>query len=134
MRKILVCFMVVWMVSVVSGQDYSWQKPHAKVLPTGDLEWAPEAFEYEPGEMVRYIDFEQGNDANDGATKATAWKHHPWDPAASGKAKSGANGVDTFVFKQGVTYRGNMIVPGGTKGSEGNPIRPPRLASAPMLE
>ncbi len=121
--KVMITLMFAGILGMVFAQDYSWQKPHAKVLPTGDLEWTPEDFEYSPGEVVRYIDFESGNDANDGATKATAWKHHPWDPAATAKAKSGANGVDTFVFKQGVTYRGNMIVPDGTKGSEDNPIR-----------
>jgi len=38
-----------WAILIASGnlmhaQDsarWSWQEPHAKVLPTGDLEWAP---------------------------------------------------------------------------------------------
>ena len=37
---------------------WSWQEPQAKVLPTGDLEWAPEPFEFKAGESVRYIDFD----------------------------------------------------------------------------
>ncbi|MFP4380287.1 MAG: LamG-like jellyroll fold domain-containing protein [Candidatus Sumerlaeia bacterium] len=126
MRRLLITIASLLLIAVANiciAQDFSWQKPHAKVLPTGDLEWAPEAFAYKPGNMVRYIDFENGNDSNDGATQATAWKHHPWDPAASGGAKSGARGVDTFVFKQGVTYRGHMNVPAGTKGSDDHPIR-----------
>jgi len=86
---------------------WSWQRPHAKVLPTGDLAWAPEAFRFEPGESVRYIDFESGNDANDGLTKQTPWKHHPWDPSAGGEATA-CRGVHTYVFKQGVLYRGEM--------------------------
>ena len=45
---------------------WSWQEPQANVLPTGDLEWAPKAFEFKPGGPIRYIDFESGNDANDG--------------------------------------------------------------------
>lgn len=85
----------------------SWQMPHAKVLSTGDLEWAPTAFEFKPGESVRYIDFESGNDANDGLTKQTPWKHHPWDPKAGGKAMA-CKGPHTYVFKQGVIYRGEM--------------------------
>src|SRR3974377_1216092 len=40
-----------------SVTHYSWQEPHAKVLPTGDLEWAPQAFEFKAGDSVRYIDF-----------------------------------------------------------------------------
>ena len=50
------------------------------MLPTGDLEWAPQPFEFKAGESVRYIDFDGGNDANDGTSKQTPWKHHPWDP------------------------------------------------------
>ena len=41
---------------VVNAEDevrWSWQKPQAKVLPTGDLEWAPEPFAFRPGASVR---------------------------------------------------------------------------------
>ena len=41
---------------------YSWQKPDAKVLPNGVLEWAPQPFVFEKGDSVRYIDFEGGDD------------------------------------------------------------------------
>jgi hypothetical protein len=95
---------------VVKAQNlvrWSWQEPHAKVLPTGDLEWAPKAFEFKAGESVRYIDFESGNDANDGLSKQTPWMHHPWDPDANGKAAA-CKGVHTYVFKQGVDYRGEL--------------------------
>ena len=64
-------------------------------------------FEFKAGESVRYIDFESGNDANDGLSKQTPWKHHPWDPNAGGKAAA-CKGVHTYVFKQGVDYRGEM--------------------------
>ncbi|MHB1035713.1 MAG: LamG domain-containing protein [Pirellulales bacterium] len=86
---------------------WSWQEPQAKVLPTGNLEWAPKAFEFKAGESIRYIDFESGNDANDGLSKQTPWKHHPWDPNATGKAQA-CEGVRTYIFKQGVDYRGEM--------------------------
>jgi len=46
---------------VVNAQDtarWSWQEPQAKVLPTGDLEWAPKPFVFKAGESVRYIDFD----------------------------------------------------------------------------
>jgi hypothetical protein len=94
----------------VNAQDaprWSWQEPQAKVLPTGDLEWTPKPFEFKPGKSVRYIDFESGNDANDGLSKQTPWKHHPWDPDAVGNAAA-CKGVQTYVFKQGVDYRGEM--------------------------
>ena len=86
---------------------WSWQEPQAKVLATGDLEWAPQAFEFKAGGAVRYIDYEAGNDASDGLTKQTAWKHHPWDPNATGTAAT-CKGPQTYVFKQGVDYRGEL--------------------------
>ena len=58
-------------------------------------------------QSIRYIDFDAGNDANDGLSKQTPWKHHPWDPNATGNAKA-CNGSHTYVFKQGVDYRGEL--------------------------
>ncbi len=105
-------FLLVAAQGVVNAQNdarWSWRDPHAKVLRTGDLEWAPRAFEFKVGESVRYIDFDSGNDANDGRSKQTPWKHHPGDPNAGGKAAA-CKGVQTYVFKQGVDYRGEINV------------------------
>ncbi len=99
---------------------YSWQEPHAKVLPNGGLEWAPKPFVFEKGDSVRYIDFEAGDDAKDGKTPATAWKHHPWDANAAGESKA-SKGIQTFVFKGGVVYRGALKA--GESGAPGHPIR-----------
>ncbi len=101
--------LVAWhgLVNAQNVARWSWQEPQAKVLPTGDLEWSPKAFEFKAGDSVRYIDFESGNDANDGLSKETPWKHHPWDPNAGGKAAT-CKGAHTYVFKQGVDYRGEM--------------------------
>jgi hypothetical protein len=101
-------------------QKYSWEKPHAKVLETGDLQWQPEPFKYIAGSAVRYIDFDEGNDSNDGKTSKTAWKHHPWDSASTGNAQ-GAGGIFTYVFKRGVVYRG--VLNAKESGEPGNPIR-----------
>jgi len=90
----------------VLASDYSWQRPHAKVLPTGDLEWAPEPFVYQKVAALRYIDYEGGCDSADGLTPATAWKHHPLDPAAEGQAQSSSE--YSSVFKRGVIYRGSL--------------------------
>lgn len=103
-----------------SGPQYSWEKPYAKVLETGDLQWQPEEFKYIAGSAVRYIDFDKGNDNNDGKTTQTAWKHHPWDASASGVAQ-GAKGIFTYVFKRGVVYRG--VLNAKESGEPGNPIR-----------
>jgi hypothetical protein len=86
---------------------WSWQEPQARVLPTGDLEPAPKDFEFKPGESIRYVDFDSGNDANDGLSKQSPWKHHPWDPNAGGAAAA-CKGIHTYIFKQGVDYRGEM--------------------------
>ncbi len=112
-------FLLALTAAIGWAQEYSWQKPHAKVLETGDLEWAPQPFAFQAGQEVRYIDFETGDDRNPG-TRAQPWKHHPWDPAAAGNAKD-AQGVDTYVFKRGVTYRG--VLRGDESGKEGRPIR-----------
>jgi len=95
------------MVQAQNVTRWSWDEPQANVLPTGDLEWTPKAFEFKAGPSVRYIDFESGNDASDGLSKQTPWKHHPWDPDAAAQAKA-CKGVHTYVFKQGVVYRGQM--------------------------
>ncbi len=113
------------MSGAYAGEGYSWSKPHAKVLDTGDLQWAPEPFAFVKGPSVRYIDFDGGDDARDGATRRTAWKHHPWDPAAAGKAAA-CEGVHTYVFKRGVVYRGRLIA-----GESGRPGRSIRLTSDP---
>ncbi len=99
--------------------SFPWTEPKAEVLPTGDLRWTPEPFVYEPGQTVRYIDYERGDDAGPG-TREKPWKHHPWDPHAEARAAA-ATGVDTYVFRRGVMYRGSLTV--DTSGEPGRPIR-----------
>jgi hypothetical protein len=104
---------------------WSWQEPQSKVLPTGDLEWAPQPFEFKAGKSIRYIDFDSGNDSNDGSSKETPWKHHPWDPNATGLAKA-CKGPHTYVFKQGVVYRGALDA-----NESGTPVAPIILTRDP---
>ncbi|MFP4058633.1 MAG: LamG-like jellyroll fold domain-containing protein [Candidatus Brocadiia bacterium] len=123
MSRTLACAAVLAAVAATAmGADYSWQEPHAEVLPQGDLGWKPRPFAFEAGQSLRYIDFQAGDDTSDGTTKDEPWKHHPWDPAARGNARDAA-GVDTYVFKRGVVYRGTLRVPEGTKGTPEQPIR-----------
>ena len=91
----------------IAAAQWSWKEPQAKVLPSGDLQWAPKPFEFKTTGSIRYIDFDSGNDASDGLSKRTAWKHHPWDPNATNVAKA-CQGLHTYVFKQGVVYRGEL--------------------------
>jgi hypothetical protein len=108
-----------------SSPRFSWQQQHAKVLPTGDLEWAPRPFVFEKGDSVRYVDFDAGSDDNDGISKDKPWKHHPWDSQAQGKAKE-CKGIHTYVFKCGVIYRGKLIA-----AESGEPGKLIRLTSDP---
>jgi len=101
---------------------YSWQKPVVGVKANGpiDLTWQPQPFRFQAGKSVRYIDFENGKDSNNGRTLATAWKHHPWDAAAPANIRN-QRGIDTFVFKRGVVYRGALKA--GASGTANAPIR-----------
>ncbi len=108
-----IAVLLVPVLCTAAASDYTWQRPHAEVLSTGDLRWAPEPFDYAPVGEVRYIDYEGGDDAGPG-TREQPWKHHPWDAKAVGRAAEGT--ADTYVFKQGVTYRGALEVPKGASG------------------
>ena len=110
MKKIALFVLAIVLFASVPAwaQEFAWQKPHAKVLSRGDLEYAPEPYRFEPVGEVRYIAFAGGNDGNPG-TRAAPWKHHPWDPEATARARTGE--ADTYVFKSGVTYRGMLRVP-----------------------
>ena len=108
MNKISIAFAAATLAATSFGGGYDWQKPHAKILPNGELAYAPEAWTAPKFSNARYIDFDKGDDNADGRTPATAWKHHPNDPAASGKAKANPDHPDAYVFKRGVIYRGRL--------------------------
>jgi hypothetical protein len=90
-----------------------------------DIRWMPEPFVFEPGDELRYIDYDHGEDTHSGRSPDQAWKHHPWDPAARGNAAE-AQGVDTYVFRRGVTYRGALVA-----RESGTAQRPIQLTSDP---
>ncbi|MCZ7648213.1 MAG: laminin G domain-containing protein [Planctomycetota bacterium] len=112
-------------LGLARGEEaFDWRTQQAKPTPAGDLAWSPHPFVLEAGASRRYIDFENGNDANPG-TREAPWKRHPWDPAASGQSAACA-GIHTFVFKRGVVYRGALVVK-----ASGKPGEPMRLTSDP---
>jgi hypothetical protein len=118
-------FAVLAVLSVLGGlraraEKFSWQKTYAKISSKGDIEWSPQPFRFEKGDSVRYIDYEQGNDSNGGSSRETPWKHHPWDPQASGNAKR-CKGIHTYIFKRGVYYRSTITA--RESGTATNPIR-----------
>ncbi len=72
---------------------------------------------------IFYIDYDGGNDAADGLSPATAWKHAPGDSKATGKAAALNRKFlpgDVLRFKGGVRYLGT-IRPRGS-GAPGNPV------------
>jgi len=103
-----------------AGPRWSWQEAQAEIDPKGGLSWKPRPFAFEKGSSVRYINFEQGDDANSGDAPGKPWKHHPWDAEATGQAAA-CSGVHTYVFKRGVVYRGSLEVK--EAGRSGEPIR-----------
>ncbi len=106
-RTTILAASLLAMLLTHAAEPYIWQQDHAKVLPNGDIQWTPKPFRFEAGKTVRFIDYENGDDANDGASKASAWKHHPWDRHAASKAVA-HKGPTTYVFRRGVVYRGGF--------------------------
>lgn len=102
----------------------TWASPVAAqalvVDGPAEIRWLPEPFAFTPGPSRRYIDHQDGDDDHDGLTPATAWKRHPWDPEAGGRAREGG-GRHTYVFKRGVIYRGRLV--GSGSGTAEQPIR-----------
>lgn len=107
----------------------SWPSPVAPeamvIEGNTDILWMPNPFEFKAGSSVRYIDYENGDDTKSGLTKDAAWKHHPWDPQATGEAAAG-EGVLTYVFKGGSVYRGQLVAK-----ESGTPDEPIRLTRDP---
>lgn len=65
-----------------------------------------------------YVDFDAGNDANNGTSTGTAWKHCPGDTNATATADSTTlSAGDTVKFKGGVVYLG--LIAGSWSGSAG---------------
>ncbi|MFW5864001.1 MAG: LamG-like jellyroll fold domain-containing protein [bacterium] len=118
----IICSLLTLLVTSAFAQNdgrYIWQQDQAKVLPDGNIEWDPQPFVFEAGDQVRFIDYQDGDDDNDGSSKETAWKHHPWDRNATGNAAE-HEGVTTYVFRRGVVYRGGLGA--DESGGPENPI------------
>ena len=100
--------------------EFEWQKKHIRIAEGGQMEWMPKPFVFAAEEPKRFIDYETGSDQNDGSSRESPWKHHPWDAKAEGQAKS-ANGIQSYLFKGGVVYRGQLTIK--EQGQPGKPIR-----------
>ena len=110
--------------ALAQEQTFQWQEPQARITTAGSIQWQPREFVDDlSGQEVRYIDYDNGDDKNAGTSPEQAWKHHPWDVAAGGKAAAEA-GIRTYVFKRGVIYRGQLYAK-----HSGSPEQPIRLTS-----
>ena len=89
-----------------TSNKYSWESDMARATETGDLLWTPNPFVFKRGNSVRYIDYENGDDNNDGRTKRNPWKHHPWDTSADGQYKEKEQ--DTYILKE-VLFTGELL-------------------------
>jgi len=68
-----------------------------------------------------HVDFARGSDAADGLSDATAWKHAPGDPQATGgPARTSLRPGDKVLFAANVRYRGTIVVT--ASGSAAEPI------------
>jgi len=103
----------------------AWRTNFAEISETGDLRWRPNPVRFQAGRVVRFIDPELGDDSRSGDSPEQAWRHHPWDRAAGGRAAAERE-ADTYVFKGGTVYRGQLIV-----RSSGRPGAPVRLTRDP---
>ena len=140
MKRYLVILPLLWSAHEAANAQHareaaqwSWQTPQAKVVPTGDLEWSPRPFAFKAGPSHRYIDFASGDDASDGLSRETPWKHHPWDLSATAKAAA-CKGLHTYIFKQGVIYRGALNA--HESGTANSPIiltRDPSWGTGPAV-
>ena len=60
---------------------------------------------------IYYVDYEAGDDTNNGISNTTAWKHTPGDDNATGNASSTTlSAGDIVVFKGGVEYQGRIDI------------------------
>jgi len=72
-----------------------------------------------------YVDYSSGNDANNGTSRSTPFKHCPGDSAATDNADITLSAGDTVIFKGGVTYTGTgsgALITINASGTSGNYI------------
>jgi hypothetical protein len=113
--------LVLALTAAAHATEYAWQEPQAEVTETGAIQWKPKPFIDDLSRQdVRYIDYENGDDDNDGRSTARPWKHHPWDYRATNNSAT-CSGVKTYVFKRGVFYRGQLNAK--DSGTAKQPIR-----------
>jgi hypothetical protein len=80
-----------------------------------------------------YVDFSTGSDANDGQTPTTAWKHCPGDANATGNANRTMQAGDTFLFRGGIRYRGQIVVNGSGTAEQPITIKGDGWGSEPAI-
>lgn len=91
-----------------SGPNYNPRLMELYAGTLGEVD-APEP------ETTYFIDYENGDDENDGLTEATAWKHGPRWPGSTGRAAMyDPLPGDTYKFRGGVEYGGRVAIMRGS--------------------
>lgn len=67
-----------------------------------------------------YVDYDSGNDTNNGTATGTPWKHSPGDDNATDNASCSLQADDIVIFKGGVSYVGRIDL--DVSGTSGHPI------------
>lgn len=94
----------VGLTPVASTMPAALPSPAASPKPAPAAPVAPSAFS-----NAKWVDFQNGDDSNDGTSKARAWKHAPGDPEATGVAAAYKPAAgDQIVFAAGSRYFGSI--------------------------
>ena len=121
----LVAFARQWLVEGGTQPQQGWccgaDLDHSGWVDFGDFASLGQDWLTQPLGPAYYVDFDSGNDNNNGTSTLTPWKHCPCDNNATGIAAATIlQGGDTVIFKGGVHYRGEIKV--NTSGGLGVPI------------
>ena len=121
----LVAFARQWLVEGGTQPQQGWccgaDLDHSGWVDFGDFASLGQDWLTQPLGPAYYVDFDSGNDNNNGTSTLTPWKHCPCDNNATGIAAATIlQGGDTVIFKGGVHYRGEIKV--NASGGLGVPI------------
>lgn len=108
------------------GYDfYAWSGDHTgmtnplAITMESDMSITAACIAFDP--VTYYVDYDNGDDGNDGRSPAAAWKHAPGDSQAQGNPATVelAPGA-TILFRGSVIYPGRIDIP--TDGTQNHPI------------
>jgi len=110
-KRMIWTLILVIVLLAIAGRVLSASKQVGETDPVAMREDVNAQVEQAAAGVIYYVDFDGGDDANDGLSKDTAWKHAPGDDNATGNANAVTlQPGDTVLFKGGVVYRGKIYL------------------------